>query len=395
MRFLHVFEKLVRRKRIGGLVTHNLNLLKSLRRLGHEIEEFCPQETATADSLRRRHGLYQNLQEILPNKLVLILKELYSLNYDRQFKKMLEMKIREVMPDILFERYTNFHQAASLVAKELNIPYILEFHAPATEQKWFKGIELHSLAARIEIRVLQRADAIIVVAEPVIDYMKQKGIEGSKIHYIPNAVDPEMFKTHGNKSIREQMQLDGKVVIGFVGSMKHYHGLGLLMKAAKIVCAQKPEAHFLLLGPTENHELLERQLRDGELHGSVVAIGSVPYEEVPSYIESTDICVISNALPHGTPIKLFEYGAMGKAVALPDMPHLRSITTATGGAFFEPGNPDSLAKTLISLIEDESYRRFIGNNLQSIVLKQHTWELNAKKIVAIGQSLLETGVRKT
>src|SRR5205823_4638589 len=103
---------------------------------------------------------------------------------------------------------------------------------------------------------------------------------------------------------------------------------------------------------------------------------------VPGYINAMDICVIPNATWYGLPTKLFEYGAMGKAIVAPSYPPIQEIIEdGVSGFLFKPEDEADLIRKLAALVNDPHRRRELGNNLQQKIRKNFTWELNTAAVI--------------
>lgn len=392
MKILYVYETVSSSGAIrGGSTTHNLNTIQSLRNLGHDVLEVIPgQSDKTIDKSRYR---YNKIKTIFPLKIVSKIRDIYSIYYDYKFISILKDKIERYKPDVIFERETVFHQSCSFLAKKFNIPYIVEIHSAPEERKWMSYDNFNWIANYIQNKTAKRANAIIVVALPMGIYLKNKGINEKKIFYIPNAVNPKLFRVSEKSNfLKKKMKLEDKVIIGFVGSMKKYHGIDILIKASYDVLRTHQNIKFLIVGHFENDnektKLTERLNVKGILN-SFIFTGQIKYEDIPIYIGIMDICVIPNALWNGTPIKTFEYGAMGKPIILPKMKHLLELVKLENALFSEPHNPENLANNIVKLIEQKELRQLLGNNLKNLILSEHTWDKNAKRIVNIASNIMK------
>ena len=97
-----------------------------------------------------------------------------------------------------------------------------------------------------------------------------------------------------------------------------------------------------------------------------------------------DIAILPHANEYCSPVKLFEYMAMGKAIIAPRLANIEEILTeGTNGMFFEPENRTQLGNALIRLIEDQEQRKQLGRNARQTVYKKHLWIHNAQRIVDI------------
>jgi glycosyltransferase involved in cell wall biosynthesis len=100
-----------------------------------------------------------------------------------------------------------------------------------------------------------------------------------------------------------------------------------------------------------------------------------------------DICVIPNATWYGSPTKLFEYGAMGRAVVASRVPPIQEVIEhGISGLLFAPNDKDDLLKQITSLVADRARREQLGTNLKKKIRTEYTWEKNTKSVIeAIGR----------
>jgi glycosyltransferase involved in cell wall biosynthesis len=87
-----------------------------------------------------------------------------------------------------------------------------------------------------------------------------------------------------------------------------------------------------------------------------------------------DICVMPGSNWYGSPVKVFEYGILGKAVIAPDNGPLRDIMVHEKDGLLIERDPKVLAETLIKLIEDKELREMLGKNFQKKIFAEYTWE---------------------
>jgi glycosyltransferase involved in cell wall biosynthesis len=102
-----------------------------------------------------------------------------------------------------------------------------------------------------------------------------------------------------------------------------------------------------------------------------------------------DIAVLPDSNAYGSPMKLFEYLAMGKAVVAPRVGPVEEIVRdGENGLLIEPANAEQLAERVLRLAEDPGLRFRLGQQGRAEVLARHTWRRNAETVLAIHQRLL-------
>ncbi len=299
--------------------------------------------------------------------------------------------------DLIYERYTLFSYAGIRLARELGVPHILEVNAPLVyEQQKMRGLEMKALAQALEHRIWRETDGVVVVSQRLHELVASCGVPEARIHLQPNAVDPKRFvllQEKGSDMVRATHQLENKCVIGFIGSLKVWHGVVTLIEAFKKLCAECPQVRLVIVGEGPERESLEKYTHDHGLDDAVIFTGNVSYDDIPYYIAAMDITVapyIPNENFYYSPIKIFEYMVMGKAVVAAKIGQIQEvISEGQTGLLFEPGDTDGLMAALQQFVKDARLRQRLGENAKAWVQRERTWEKNAQQVITIARELSE------
>jgi glycosyltransferase involved in cell wall biosynthesis len=117
--------------------------------------------------------------------------------------------------------------------------------------------------------------------------------------------------------------------------------------------------------------------------------GEVPHSRIPLYVAAMDIAIIPDFNTYGSPMKLFEYMAMRKAIVAPDVPPIREvIEDGKTGILFERGNVAQALEGIERLIENEQLRHDLGRRARAKVVRSYTWDQNAERIANIAESMM-------
>lgn len=297
--------------------------------------------------------------------------------------------------DFIYERYSLFSYAGIRLARELGVPHLLEVNAPlAYEQEKMRGLEMKELARELERHIFCGSDQVLAVSQPLQDYVIACGVPAERVRVVPNAVDPQRFvaPTEG-RAVRMQHQLEDKFVVGFVGSLKPWHGTDTLLEAFNELRRQTPHTHLLIVGDGPTREALEHYARKYELAPFVTFTGNVPYEQVPEYVAAMNVTVAPYA-PHEnfyySPIKIFEYMVMGKPVIAGALGQVKDLVRdGETGLLYEPGNIGQLTEALMTLASNAEFTRTMGEKARAWVQREHTWENNARLVVEFAQGLMK------
>ena len=156
--------------------------------------------------------------------------------------------IPEVKPDLLHAHSPALNGLAALrAARQSGIPLVYEVRAfwedaAADHGTSREGGLRYRLTRALETHVLKRATAVTTICEGLRGDIVARGIPGRKVTVIPNAVDIERFSVGGqpDPARQQQLGLEGKTVLGFIGSFYAYEGLALLLQAMPGILERAP-----------------------------------------------------------------------------------------------------------------------------------------------------------
>jgi glycosyltransferase involved in cell wall biosynthesis len=384
----------------GAEGNHIVAFITPVEQTGHEVTIVSPpgvdpRRTAGAVPLdkgaTRQCGINRVWQWISTQAPQLVF-ELAELAYNVQAAVRLCAAVRHRRPAFLYERYAFFLFAGVTVAKVFRIPVLLEVNEIAGIPRARKQV-LVRIAIAVEKFVFRRADAIFVVSTYLRDRVLARGALAAAVHVMPNAIDPARFVLNGASGrIRSARGLGDRVVAGFVGWFDDWDRLDLLVDACARVVRKVPNLHLLLVGDGPVAAVLRRRIAEHGIQSHVELTGPVPRKDVPLYIDAMDICVLPDSNPYGSPMVLFEFMALGQAIIAPDLPPIRDVVAdGETGVLIRPGNAADLSAALERLLRDPALRARLGASARKQVLRSHTWEANATRILQVGNSFARRG----
>jgi len=368
---------------------HIMGVVKALRQLGHQVTIVSP-PGANPDKpssnvqfahAKKRTG-WNFVSRYVPEFLFEFLEICYNLYAYVQMKSV--MKNHKIA--FIYERYALFGFAGVLLAKRYKTPILLEIN-DATFVERVRKLKCRRLAAKIERWVFSKASGLITISSAFKKMIVNvTSIPDANIWVAPNAINPDNFNLHqtDGQSVRARYRLNDEVVIGYVGGFVHWHRVDYLVEVIARLIPQYPNIRCFLIGDGVSRASLEEYITQENINHYFVFTGRLPHEQVPKYIAAMDIAVIPDSNKYGSPVKLFEYMAMGKAVVAPRLAPMEDVLTeGIDGMLFEPKNKEQLKKLLAALIEDSEKRVWLGQNARRTVYKKHLWVHNAQQIIDI------------
>jgi glycosyltransferase involved in cell wall biosynthesis len=235
----------------------------------------------------------------------------------------------------------------------------------------------------VERYVLRRADRIITVTEAQRGVLEAEGVKAERLIVCHNAIDPQEFAParFAGDGLRATLGLEG-LVVGFIGTMNRWQGVQGFAEVVRSVAAARADVKFLFVGDGEGRARLQEDITRSGLGARAVFAGRQPHAQVPRYVAAMDVGVLLDSNAYGSPMKVFEYWAMGKAVIAPRVaPVLEILRDEDTGLLIEPGDAAGMARQILRLAENQELRRRIGESGRRHVLATHTWARNAAEIL--------------
>jgi glycosyltransferase involved in cell wall biosynthesis len=285
-------------------------------------------------------------------------------------------------PDLLYKRHARHDVGAVLAACHADVRVVLEVNCLFTGQRYkaFEPTALDGVAQTMERRVLRRADVVLAVSTPLAGDIE--AMAGVHAIVLPNGADPVTFdpeRAHP-ESIRARYGLAG-LVIGWVGVLRDWHGLDLLLEAL----AGLKGATLLVVGDGPARPAVEARAAALGVFDRLVFTGRIPHESMRDHMAALDIAVVAaDRTGVASPMKLLEYMAMARAVVAPDIANIRDVATDGRDALlFAEGDSVALLRALTRLADDAVMRDRIGGQARATILGSRTWRSNAERVVSL------------
>jgi glycosyltransferase involved in cell wall biosynthesis len=327
-------------------------------------------------------GWVQRLKTHLPKAIY----ELLELAYSRVAYSRLARAAHEFQPDFIYERYNLFLLAGLMLKRRLGIPLLLEVNAPLAEERGrFGGLGLPWLARWAEGKAWRGADFVLPVTRVLAGHVSAYGVAAEHIAVIPNGINRAHFaEAPAPEAAKEKLGLGGALVLGFTGFVRDWHGVDRVIRWMATAAAPA-NAGLLVVGDGPVRADLERLAADLSLGGRVRFTGVVARDRVPGYVASFDIALQPAVVPYASPLKLFEYLALGKAVIAPRQPNIEEILVHDDNALlFDTAAAGALEQALTRLCGDPALRqRLAASAAATIIRRDLTWLGNARRVTEL------------
>ncbi len=395
MRILHILDHSIPLQ--SGYTFRTRNILRQQRALGWETCHVTSPKHYGSEGQREeevdgllfyRSAPVSGLAARLPvaNQLAVV----------HQLQKRLAELVQELKPDVLHAHSPALNGLAALrVGRKYGIPVVYEVRAfwedAAVDHGTSKEMGVrYRLARALETYVLRRADAITTICNGLRNDIIARGIPSEKVTVIPNSVDIECFSDSLPKDteLAQSLQLDGKQVLGFIGSFYAYEGLTLLLEALPLMLDSRPGIRLLLVGGGPQEQVLRDMVETLGVGKQVCFTGRVPHDEVQRYYSLVDVFVYPRMHMRltdlVTPLKPLEAMAQRRLVVASDVGgHKELIEDGVTGDLFRAGDANALAEAVITLLDKEyewEHRRDLAHRY---VVKERNWRTSVERYRAV------------
>jgi PEP-CTERM/exosortase A-associated glycosyltransferase len=315
------------------------------------------------------------------------------------YKRLVEI-IPQINPDILHAHSPALNGLAALQAgKKYNIPVVYECRAfwedaAVDHGTTSEGSLRYKITRALETFVFKRANAVTTICEGLRQDIIHRGISEDKITVIPNAVDIDQFQFNqsADVALKQQLQLEGCIVLGFIGSFYAYEGLSLLLEALPDILQRHPDCKLLLVGGGPQQDALKQQAAALQIEPSVIFTGRVSHETVADYYNLIDILIyprLSMRLTDlVTPLKPLEAMAQGKIFMASDVGgHKELIDDGVTGCLFKAGDKTELARRVNDLLDNRQQWENLKQNGRQFVEQQRNWKNSVARYQSVYSKL--------
>jgi len=338
----------------------NHHLMERLSRKGHEVRvidyEILWKSSAGLVSERK---VFENEWKAVDGGGVTVIRppiiKLPVLNYVSLLythRKEIKKQLDEFNPDVIIGfGILNAMLAIRLAGRTPFVYYLIDTLYRLVPQEVF-----HPLARYIESSNLKKADRVITINEKLKDYAISMGANPEGTYMVRAGIDLERYDPNTDGSeIRKRYGIgEDDSVLFFMGWLYDFSGLKEVAIELSRIKDEKPDIKLLIVGDGDAFDDLQRIREEYHLDNQLILTGKQPYESIPAFIASSDICLLpaynNDVMRDIVPIKLYEYMAMGKPVVTTKLPGVMKEFGEGHGVVYVDKPEDALRKG-VELIE--------------------------------------------
>ena len=373
----------------GGSIAHSLGVVRGFENKLGAVQLLLSAPLPGIDFgtvLEIKYGLGRNIPGLA------------GFDVNRQFLTFLSEKWETLDPSFIYHRYSLGHYVGALISRKHGVPLVLEYNGSEVwiARHWGgRPLREEKLFSRIEQTILEAADLVVVVSEAMRNQLLDRGIANERILVCPNGVNPEIF--HPNQASTEIRQKHGfgnnDIVFGFIGSFGPWHGTDVLTAAFLNLLQTRNDlqgrVHLAMIGDGPALPVIREKLEESEFRSHFKIIGEVPQLDAPHYLAACDVLVLPTVRNpdgspfFGSPTKLFEYMATGRAIIASDIDQIGEVLKNNETAVLvEPGNVDALAQAMAGGVDLPKNKRLkLGLGARKMAVENPTWDAHVQKII--------------
>ena len=253
---------------------------------------------------------------------------------------------------------------------------------------------LHWCLGKLAGFLYRRCNEVVVVTPAFQDHLVAHWqMPKEKIAIVQNGVETDLFSPQNAGALKDKLDLQGRFVICYIGTMGMAHGLETVVEAADILRTSLPEAMFLLVGEGAEKERIIELARSRGLD-NLRFVDQQPRERIPDYIDAADLCLVllkkAELFKTVIPTKMLEFMSCARPIVLGVDGQARKIVEeAHAGVFVEPENPQALARTVIQLAGQPELRDSLGRNGRSCILQNFSRQSTAAAYLGVLQAVTQ------
>ena len=208
---------------------------------------------------------------------------------------------------------------------------------------------------RVERLSARFANHVIISNHLWLETFVARSAPADKVSVFINYADPGVFYP------RPRSRNDGHVRILFPGGLQWHQGLDIALRAFQKVVGQLPLAEFHIYGDGNMKATLVRLVSELGLQEEVRFFPTLPVRQVADIMANADLGIVPKRADsfgnEAYSTKIMEFMALGIPVVVSSTKIDRYYFNDSVVRFFESGNPDALAETIVDVLSHPEQRQ--------------------------------------
>jgi 1,2-diacylglycerol 3-alpha-glucosyltransferase len=358
---------------------------KELEKMGHKVFIFAP---ASKNYKDKNPNVYR-FKSLTLSKARDLYLALPFLPEKRKIQEILNLKLDIIHAQSPF----SLGFLGKYVAMRQKIPFIYTHHTHLEEYAKFylkENFFTPSLAKTWTTFFCNLSSSIITPSQKIKKVLQDYGVK-KDIFVLPTGVDLNIFqKSLKQRAIlRKKLNIDQKSkILMFVGRMEAEKNPLFLVETLKEILKKTSNVFLIMIGTGPYEKKAKELAKKLGIEKFVKCTGRIPYEEIPSYYQGSDIFSFPS-LTETQGIVVIEAEAVGlPIVVLKDDVFSGIVKDEENGFIIKKQKPEIFADSILKIIDDKKlYNKF--SRASQKIAKSFSKEKQAKKLLDIYKKSLE------
>lgn len=232
----------------------------------------------------------------------------------------------------------------------------------------------------LERKLFYKATRIITLLPYVNEYVYSKGLDGSKVEWIPNGFDRERYMINSDEPVVQE-----PFIVMYAGGFSEAQGLTTIVEAAKIVQDKGyTDIEYHLLGDGKERTKLMELSNNYNLK-NILFPGMIPKDQLHKYLINASVFIAClknmNLFKYGiSPNKLMDYFMAEHPIIFAINSKNNPVADANAGLSIQPEDPESMAKAIVEVYNmSHLERRKMGLNGKKYALANYDFDILSTK----------------
>ncbi|MBW3015179.1 glycosyltransferase family 4 protein [Candidatus Woesearchaeota archaeon] len=304
----------------------------------------------------------------------------------------LKRVMKKEKPDIVHIHHPHpyFLYKGAMVAKKMKVPYVIHMHGREIIFPGVMGIAAKVYNKFFLDKVLKNASRIMTHTMKVLPQSYYLTKYKDKIAYIPHGININEFDSEIDTNVRERYDIEDKKVILFVGVLREYKGIDIMLKGMPKIIEKVPDVMFVIAGKGPEEEKLKGIVNDLGIERHVKFVGFVSDEEKVELYKAADLFVMpSPTIMESFGIVAFEAMAMKTPVIVSKGAGISEVFEKEGiGFLVEPFDVNSLASTSVKVLKDSDMAFENVKKSYEVVSSKYKWSDIAERYIEVFNEVL-------
>jgi len=234
------------------------------------------------------------------------------------------------------------------------------------------------------------AHGTVAITPQIKDLLvRQYRFPAERIAVLPNGVDIDFFTPILRSEAMNRVELDPSHSYAmFCGGFHPWIDFDLLIEAFAIAHRRQEDARLLLVGDGPERDRIERLASELQIRDSVLLTGAI-YDrtKVRDYLGAATVTLVAHhSIVHRSGVfssKLAEYMASGRAVVAKYVPSLAEALEEAGAGLVVPGDPQSMAEAMLTLLSDPAYADELGAAGRRAAEDKYSWRAIVRRTLSL------------